>query len=179
MKRKLIDYTDILEISKDEENSIGLITLKDLCFLDSTNKNKTIIKCRGTEFTQYESIDSMIAAKTAADSTVTDCYAFNELNQIVFAVSLQTIDTFCSAGAYVTGLELTYPLKDLQYTTGDENATYDLKVTLSSNGEILHLGDNMSFNEIGNVIKILDNKLNLNSFGYDIFEITRSLDVKK
>ena len=76
-------------------------------------------------------------------------------------------------------MELIYPLKELQYTTGQDNATYDLKVTLSSNGEILHLGNNMSFNEIGNVIKILDNKLNLNSFGYDIFEIRRSLDIKR
>lgn len=179
MKRKLIDYTDILKIEKDTENNIGLIILRDLCFLDNVKKQDTIIKCRGTEFTQYETLDEMKEAMAGKESVITDCYAFNELNQIVFAVSIDKVETFCHAGAYVTGLELIYPLKELQYTTGQDNATYDLKVTLSSNGEILHLGNNMSFNEIGNVIKILDNKLNLNSFGYDIFEIRRSLDIKR
>ena len=59
MKRKLIDYTDILKIEKDTENNIGLIILRDLCFLDNVKKQDTIIKCRGTEFTQYETLDEM------------------------------------------------------------------------------------------------------------------------
>lgn len=179
MRRRLIDYTDILKVEKDEENSIGLITLRDLCFLDSTRKKETIIKCRGEEFTQYSTLEELKEAMTDTESVITNCYTFNEFNQIVFVVPIQQTETFCHAKAYVTGLELIYPLRDLQYTTGDDNATYDLKVTLSSSGEILHVGDNMSFNEIGNVIKILDKKLSLNSFGYDIFEIRRSLDIKK
>lgn len=174
MRRLLIDYTDILEISTDNSHNVGLITLKDLCFFDVTEKTKTIIKNRGKEFKQYATVSEMLDGGETAD-----VYAFNELNEIVFAVTEENIKTLCDAGAYVTGLELLYPMRELIYTTGNENATYDLKVTLSSNGELIHLGNNMSFNEIGNVIKILDNKINLNSFGFDVFEITRSLDIKK
>ncbi len=176
MKRKLIDYTDILDIKEDKDNNIGLITLRDLYFLDVANKGNTVIKNRGTELVQYKSLQDIIN-----DSTIEldNIYTFNELNQIVFVVPVEQIQTFCSARDYVTGLELVYPMKEVKYTTGDDNATYDLKVTLSSNGEILHVGDNMSFSEICNVIKILDNKINLNSFGYDIYEIKRSLDIKK
>ncbi len=179
MKRKLIDYTDILEIKEDKDNNVGLIILKDLCFLDLTKKKDTVIKSRGTELTQYATLDEVIEAMADPESIITDVYTFNELNQIVFVVPIKKIKTFCDASAYVTGLELVYPMKEVQYTTGDGNATFDLKVTRSSNGAILHLGNNMSFSEIGNVIKVLDNKINLNLFGYDIYEIRRSLDSKK
>ena len=174
MRRVLIDYTDILEITTDDAQTVGLITLKDFGYFNVIEKEKTIIKSRGVEFTQYATVQEML------DSWETEnVYAFNSLNQIVFAVKLENIATFCNAKAYVTGLELIYPMRDVVYTTGEDNATYDLKVTLSTTGEILHLGDNMSFSEVGNVIKILNNKLNINSFGFDIFEITRSMDVKK
>lgn len=176
MKRQLIDYTDILDIKTDIDNNIGLITLRDLYFLDTTNKKDTIIKARGVELTQYDSLQDIIG-----DSTIEleNIYFFNELNQIVFVVPVEKVQTFCDAKNYVTGLELIYPMKEVKYTTGEDNATYDLKVTLSSNGEIIHVGNNMSFSEVGNIIKILDNKINLNSFGYDTYEIKRSLDTKK
>ena len=174
MRRLLIDYTDILELDKDVSHGVGLIILKEMNYLDIAQKDKVIIKSRGTELKQHLTVKSMLDSGETKDT-----YAFNESNQVVFAVPLDTIKTFCSAGAYVTGLEMLYPMKEITYQTSEDNATYDLTAKLSSSGEILHMGDNMSFSEIGNVIKILDNKINLNTFGFDIFEIQRSLEIKK
>lgn len=174
MRRLLIDYTDILETTVDKSHNVGLITLKDLSYFNVIEKEKTTIKSRGKKFIQHSTVEEMLDSGETEDT-----YAFNNLNQIVFAVTVDNIKTFCDAKAYVTGLELIYPMRDVVYTTADDNATFDLKVKLSSTGEILHFGDNMSFSDIGNVMKILNNKLNLNSFGFDIFEINRSLDIKK
>lgn len=174
MRRLLIDYTDIIDIKVDKTHNQGLITLRDFGYLDISKKKDVVIRNRGKEFEQCDSVQNMID-----ENKIENVYAFNESNQLVFAVKEDIVKTLCDAGAYITGLELLYPMKEVVYTTGEDNATYDLVVKLSSTGEVLHVADNMSFAEIGNVMKILDNKLSLNSFGFDIFEIQRSLDAKK
>lgn len=174
MGRILLDFTDIIDFSTDDENQVGLITLRRFEFFDIQQKDKTIVKSRGTKFAQYDTVQEMI------DSKVTEnVFAYNDLYQIVFAVPTDTVRTFCDAANYVIGLEAFYEMKQLQYITKEDNATYDLIVRTARNGEIVYDGKNMAISEIANVMKILDNKSSLGITGYNIYKIIRSMEVKE
>lgn len=174
MERRLLDFIDIVDFTTDEENQVGLITLRRFDFLDIQKIDKTIIKSRGEKFTKYDSIQEMIDSKETEN-----VFAYNDLYQVVFAVSLDTVRTFCDASSYVIGLEAYYETKHLQYVTKESNATYDLIVRTSRNGELVYDGKNMAISEIANVMKILDNKSSLGITGYNIYKIVRSMEVKE
>ena len=174
MGRILLDFTDIIDFKKDEENNVGLITLRRFEFFDIQQKADTIIKSRGTKFTYYETVQAMIEAQA-----IENAFSYNDLYQIVFAVPTDDVRTFCDAANYVIGLELFYETKDLQYVTKQDNATYDLIVRTARNGEIVYDGKNMSISEIANVMKVLDNKSSLGITGYNIYKIVRSMEVKE
>ena len=174
MARILVDFTDVIDYKTDEENQVGLITLRRFDFFDILQKDKTIIKNRGQEFKQYDTIQEMLDSKETED-----VFAYNEFYQIVFVVPIDSVRTFCDAANYVIGLEILYITKPLQYITKDDNATYDLEVRTENNGEIVFDGKNMSISAIANVMKVLDNKSGIGITGYNIYRIIRSMEVKE
>lgn len=174
MARILVDFTDVIDYKTDEENQVGLITLRRFDFFDILQKDKTIIKNRGQEFKQYDTIQEMLDSKETED-----VFAYNEFYQIVFVVPIDSVRTFCDVANYVIGLEILYITKPLQYITKDDNATYDLEVRTENNGEIVFDGKNMSISAIANVMKVLDNKSSIGITGYNIYRIIRSMEVKE
>lgn len=174
MERRLLDYTDIINIAVDETSKIGLITIRELRFLDSTKIKDIKIRARGVEFTQYATVPEMITA-----AVTENVYSFDDLGHIVFAVSEETVATMCAASDYIMGLEIKYPIVKVQYVTNNENIVYDVKAKLSNSGNVIYLGKHLSLNEVGNLMKSLDNKIDVEYFGNNIYEISRSLEVIK
>ena len=174
MGRIIADFINIADFSLDETNQVGLITLRRLDFFDILQKAKTVIKNRGTEFKQYDTVQDMIDSKETEN-----VFALNDFYQIVFAVPTEIVRTFCDAANYIIGLEILYPTKPLQYVTNDENATYDLEVRTENGGDIVFDGKNMSISAIANVMKVLDNKSSIGLTGYNIYRIIRSMEVKE
>ena len=173
MERLLVDFTDVIDFNLDDSQEYGLITLRAFPFFDITQKNKTIIKSRGERFTQFDTIQTMIES-----AQTENVFAYDSLGQIVFLVTKDQVRTLCDATAYIIGLEVFYETKDLQYITSEENATYNLIVRTSKTQDIVYAGKHMSFSDIANIMKVLDDKSDIRITGYNIYKITRSMDSK-
>lgn len=180
--------TEILDFNSfsfmQEGTNVNMIFTNPLPFFCPNVSNKSLVikhqlvkVPHAPNTTELDSLENTNVMESGGLSEYT--YIINQDNCLVFIVPKNIVLNECMAKEFLAGMLVTYETTKVAYATSGNVSTYNMIVKKGDDGRIVTAYQQISLQELLQLLPNLSNNLDVNITGGYIFEIFRDLCVCK